>query len=128
MTARDEIGSRGEFIFSARIMTFCGRKRPYFVPYFLGEKAETFDFMVELVDAGDRTPYFFAQVRTTQKGYTRKNPRRLKVGMSATEVELLALKPAPTYLVGVDEPGDVGYLVGILEGMNTAISSIPTTF
>ncbi len=128
MTARDEIGSRGEFIFSTRIMNFCGRKRPYFLPHFLGEKAETIDYLVELVDAGTRTPFFFAQVKTTQKGYTRKHPRRLKVGMSATDVERLGLKPAPTYLVGIDEPGEVGYLVGILEGMNTTIASVPVSF
>jgi hypothetical protein len=128
MAERDDIGSRGEFIFSARIMAFCGRPRPYFRPYFLGAKAETIDFLVELVDAGDRTPYFFAQVRATQKGYTKKSPRRLKAGMSAADVELFALKPAPTYLIGVDEPGDIGFVVGILEGMKTAIPSIPTTF
>jgi len=128
MAGRDDIGSRGEFVFCARIMAFCGRRRPYFRPYFLGEKAEVFDFFVELVDAGDRTPFFFVQVRSTQKGCTKKHPRRLKVGISATDVELFSLKPAPTYLVGIDEPADAGYIVGIVEGMNTTISSIPTTF
>src|SRR5258708_24753697 len=107
MAERDDIGSRGEYLFCTRITAFCGRPRPSFRPYFLGEKAETIDFLVELIDAGDRTPFFFVQVRTTQKGYTRKAPRRLKVGMSASEVELFALKPAPTYLVGIDEPAEV---------------------
>lgn len=128
MATRDYIGSRGEYIFCARITAFCGRPRPYFRPYFLGEKAATLDFLVELVDAGDRTPFFFAQVKTTQKGYTRRPPRRLKVGLSAEDLQLLARKPAPTYLVGIDEPADAGYLVGIVEGMEGPIASIPTAF
>jgi hypothetical protein len=128
MATRDDIGSRGEFIFSARIMAFCGRARPCFRPYFLVAKAEAIDFLVELVDAGDRTPFFFVQVRATQKRYTKKSPVRLKVGMSAREMMLFGLKPAPTYLVGIDEPADRGHIVGILEGMNTAIASIPTSF
>ncbi len=128
MAVRDDIGSRGEFIFCTRITSFCGQRRPYFRPYYLGEKAETIDFLVELVDAGKRTPFFFAQVKTTQRGYTKKSPRRLKVGLTAADIELFSLKPAPTYLVGIDEPGEIGYVVAILEGMKTAITSIPTTF
>ena len=50
LPARDGIGSRGEFIFCARIMNFCGRILPYFRPRFFGEKAETFDYLVELLD------------------------------------------------------------------------------
>jgi hypothetical protein len=117
MGARDDIGSRGESIFSTRIMNFCGRPLPYFRPYFLGDKAQTFDYLVELVDAGDRTPFFFAQVKTTRKGYTKKHPRRLKVGMPGSDVKRFSLMPAPTYLVGIDEPGEVVYILAILEGM-----------
>jgi hypothetical protein len=54
MAASDDIGSRGEYLFSALIMNFCGRPVPYFRPRFLGEKARTLDFLVELVDAGDQ--------------------------------------------------------------------------
>lgn len=127
MTARDDIGSRGEFIFGARIMNFCGRDLPYFRPRFLGEKAQTLDYVVELVGTGDRTSFFFVQVRTTQRGYTKKG-RRLKVGISGTDLRRLSLIPAPTYLVGIDEPGEVGYLLAVLEGMAGTLSSLPTNF
>jgi hypothetical protein len=128
MAARDDIGRRGEYIFCMRVTALCGRRRPYFQPYFLGAKAEILDFLVELVDTGHRTPFFFVQVRATRKGYTRTPPRRLKVGMSAEDVHRFSLRLAPTYLVGIDEPADVGYVVGIVEGMKRPIASVPTTF
>src|SRR5262249_31636631 len=71
--------------------------------------------------------FFFVQVKTTQQGYTKKG-RRLKVGISGTELRRLSLIPAPTYLVGIDEPGEIGYLLAVLEGMSESISSLPTDF
>lgn len=127
MAARDDIGSRGEFIFCARIMNFCGRELPYFRPRFLGEKAQALDYLVELADTGDRTFCFFVQVRATQRGYTRRG-RRLRVGISGTDLRRLSLLPAPTYLVGVDEPGKMAYLLAVLEDMSEPISSLPTRF
>lgn len=53
----DEIGKRGEAIFTAAIMKPCGRERPYFVPHFLGDKFRTLDFIVELVGVEDGSPY-----------------------------------------------------------------------
>jgi hypothetical protein len=128
MGARDDIGSRGESIFCVRIMDFCGRSLPYFRPRFLGEKAQTLDYLVELVGAGHGIPFFFVQVKATRQGYTRKRPRRLKVGMSAADVQRFAAIPAPTYLVGIDELGEVGYLLALLEGMKDTISSLPTDY
>jgi hypothetical protein len=81
MAAQDDIGGRGEAIFHARIMDFCGRPLPYFRPRHLGEKARTLDFFVELVDPGERLLFFFAQVKTTRKELTKKG-KRLKVEMS----------------------------------------------
>jgi hypothetical protein len=127
MAAQDDIGSRGEYLFSARIMNFCGRDLPYFRPRFMGEKARTMDFLVELVCPGDRTPFFFAQVKTTRKGYTKRD-RRLKVEMAGADVRRACLIPAPTYLIGLDEQREIGYILPILEGMADNISSIPTTY
>src|SRR4051812_2993790 len=103
MAVRDDIGSRGEYIFCARIMDFCGRHLPYFRPRFLGEKAQTLDYLVELLDAGG-APFFFVQVKATRQGYTKRPPRRLKVGVSGADVRRLSRIPAPTYLAGTDEP------------------------
>jgi hypothetical protein len=127
MDARDDLGRRGEIIFCARITNFCGRSLPYFRTHFLGEKTQTLDFMVELVDAAEHTRFFFAQVRTTWKGYTKKE-RRLKVGMPAEDVLRFSLVPAPTYLVGVDEPQEIAYCLAILHGMKGPIASLPTAF
>ena len=127
MAARDDIGSRGEYLFCARITDFCGRPLPFFRPRFLGEKARTLDYLVELVDAGGRAPFFFVQVKATRKGYTRRD-RRLRVEMTGADVRRLGQVPAPTYLVGMDEPGEVGYILPILEGMKDDIFSVPTTY
>ena len=127
MAGRDEIGSRGEYIFCARIMNFCGRQLPYFRPHFLGEKAQTLDFFVELLDVGERTLFFFAQVKTTRKPLTRRD-KRLRVEMAAADVVRASQVPAPTYLIGIDEQTEVGYLFPILDGMSSDVPSIPTAF
>src|SRR5262249_53284574 len=112
MPARDDIGSHGEYIFCTRIMDFCDRDLLFFRPRFLGEKARTLDYLVELVSGQDRAHFFFVQVRATRKGYTRSG-KRLKIGMSASAVRRFALIPAPTYLVGIDEPREIGYILAI---------------
>jgi hypothetical protein len=129
MVARDDIGSRGEAIFCVRITDFCGRKQPFFRPRFLGEKARTLDYLIELVGAGERTPFFFVQVKTTREGYRKRGrPPRLKVGVSRRDVRRLSLYPAPTYVVGIDERQEVGYILAILGGMRSPIPSLPTNF
>jgi hypothetical protein len=125
MAVRDDIGSRGEFIFCTRLMDFCGRDLPFFRPRFLGEKARTLGYLVELVSPRDRTAFFFVQVKATRQGYT-KAGRRLKVGMSGSAVRRFSIIPAPTYLVGIDEPREVGTILAILHGMSEPVSSIPT--
>ena len=71
MAAHDLIGKRGESIVIARLMDPCGNPEPYFDPHPLGEKCPTYDFLVELVNAGDSVPYFFVQVKAT-RGVSRK--------------------------------------------------------
>lgn len=127
MALQDEIGSRGEFIFCARIMDFCDRPLPYFRPHFLGEKAHTLDFWVELVGTDDRTLYFFAQVKTTRKALTRRG-RRLRIELPDADLRRAARVPAPTYLVGIDERAETAYLLAVLAGMSGDLASIPTTF
>jgi hypothetical protein len=108
-------------------MNFCGRSLPYFRPCFLGEKARTLDFYVELLDTGERTLFFFAQVKTTRKAPTKKDSR-LRIEMTGEDVRRASLVPAPTYLVGIDENTEGGYLHPILDGMKHDIPSISTAF
>ena len=82
MGITDFLGARGEAIAFARLTRICRTDAdlPYFWPHFLGDKCETFDFLVELVDAGEKTPFFFVQVKTTRKEFTKTHtPPRLRV-------------------------------------------------
>lgn len=102
---------------------------PYFWPHFLGEKCETFDFLVELIDAGDKTPFFFVQVKTTRKEFTRtQTPPRLIVGVSEKDVRRMVAYPAPTYVVGVHEDEERAFIVSVHGTMSQAIPSITTAY
>jgi hypothetical protein len=106
----NELGQRGEALFYVLITKSYGRARPIFRPQFLGDKWPLVDFIVELVDAGKITPYFFVQVKTTRDGYTQRN-NRLKVKVNGEDMRRLASYPAPTYIIGIDEIMEVGYIV-----------------
>ena len=86
MAVRDLIGKRGESIVITRLMNFCGKRFPYFDPHPLGEKCPTFDFLVELVNAGRTAPYFLVQTKATKQGSTGRG-LHLKVGLSRPDVE-----------------------------------------
>ena len=129
MTVRDDIGSRGEAIFYVRITDFCGRSRPFFRPRFLGEKAQTLDYFVELVGAGERTAVLLRSGENDPKGVHQEGPTSSTQGRTvARDVRRLALYPAPTYLVGIDERQAIGYILAILGGMTAPIPSLPVNF
>ena len=130
MAVSDDIGARGEALFFIMITRFCGRRRPFFRPHFLGEKFETLDYIVELIGAGPITPFYFAQVKTTTKGYVQNKlgNKRLKVQVSQEDMQRLIFYPAPTYVVGIDEIEETGYIVSANHGSPTRISSLPTAF
>jgi hypothetical protein len=63
----------------------------------------------------DRPVYFFfVQVKTTTKGFT-SNPPRLKVQVSQADVDRMIGWQAPSYVVGIDEPNQTGYLLSVNE-------------
>ena len=128
MATGDEIGGRGEAIFYVLITAFCGNSRPRFKPQFLGEKFESLDYLVELVGAGEPTPYFFIQVKSTSRGYTRTAPNRLKVEVKKKDVRRMIHFPAPTYLVGIDNVQEKGFIVSIHGTSAYSLPSLPTTF
>src|SRR5215831_15198469 len=110
MGRRDFIGNRGQSLAHARLTEMCRPNGlPYFDAHFLGDKFPTFDFLVELVGAGQRRPYFFVQVKATREGFTTADPPRLRVRVSKSDVRKMVLFRAPTYVVGVDEPGERVY-------------------
>ncbi|MBI1927986.1 DUF4365 domain-containing protein [Candidatus Poribacteria bacterium] len=128
MRWRDAIGQRGESIFYVIITRLYGRSGPLFRPQFLGDKWPTVDFIVELTNCPGRiTPYFFAQVKTTSQGYTQKR-RRLKVKVSKADAERFSSYPAPTYIIGIDEIEEVGYIISVEGEHDSGLSSLSTQF
>src|ERR1044071_2569731 len=123
----NELGQRGEYLFSTIITRFYGRDTPIFRPYFLGDKWPLVDFVVELINTGGITPYFFAQVKSTRSGYTKKD-KRLKISIHMDDMRKLALYPAPTYIVGIDDIREEGYIVSANGEWLSHMSSFPTDF
>ncbi len=123
--ASDDIGNRGQNLFDLLMTQFCGRDEPFFRPRFLGDKYPTFDYVVEVAD--HPAYFFFAQVKATTKGYTKKE-NRLIVELGHVDVDRMIACPAPTYLIGIDanEIG-LGYLLSINEPLER-ISSLTTKF
>src|SRR5262245_16711000 len=129
MGTTDFIGGRGEALAFTRLARIwrTDAELPCFWPHYLGEKAQTFDFLVELVDAGERTPFFFVQVKATRKALTkRQRPPRLRVEVPAVDVRRMVAYPAPTYVVGVHEDEERAFIISIHGGMSDAIPSITT--
>jgi hypothetical protein len=129
MGITDVIGGRGEAIAFARLARRCrlDSELPYFWPHYLGEKCETFDFLVELVDAGEKTPFFFVQVKTTRKEFTKgQSPPRLRVEVAEKDIRRMVAYPAPTYIVGVHEREERAFIISVHGGMAEAIPSITT--
>jgi hypothetical protein len=128
VNVRDSIGQRGEAIFQVLLTKFHGRIKPIFRPQFLGDKWPAVDFIVELMNyRGKIVPYFFVQVKTTRQGYTKKQ-NRLKVRVSASDAQRLALLPAPTYIIGIDEINERGYIISANGQYRKSLRSLSTQF
>jgi len=130
LTAENLIGARGEAIFVARIMDFCGRDLPYFDPHFLGDKFPVFDHLVNVIDGESISAYFFAQVKTTSKGYvTRADGKRyLNVSVSKASLNDMVIYPGPAYLFGIDEVDGKAFIVGIDKAVASGFSAMPATY
>jgi hypothetical protein len=125
LSTKDHLGRRGENIAFVRLTEVCqANDLPYFLPHFLGDKCPLFDALVELVGAGGKTPYFFAQIKATREGYNTKG--RLKVKVEKSDVIGIVQYPAPTYVIGIDEIQEQAYIVAVYGRMNEKISSLNT--
>ena len=123
----DIIGERGESIAFTLLTKICrADDLPYFWPHHLGAKCETFDFLVELVDAGIQTPFFFVQVKSTRKEFSKTGEPRLVVGVSEKDIRRMVNFPAPTYVVGIREDAEKGFIVSVHGAMDEPIASITT--
>ena len=123
--AADDIGDRGQWLFCLLMTQICpGRNEPYFRPRFLGDKYPTFDYLVELV--GSEAYFFFVQVKSTRQGYRKgAGTRRLRVNVNREDVQRMIASPVPAYVVGIDEPQEVGYLLSINEPRQAGLGGLP---
>ncbi len=124
MTA-DDIGDRGQCLcYLLMTQIFPGRSTPFFRPRFLGDKYPTFDYLVELV--GSEAHFFFVQVKSTRQGYRQgKKSRRLLVNVRRDDVQRMVASPIPAYVVGIDEPGKLGYILSMNEPRKTGLGGLP---
>jgi hypothetical protein len=126
MNLADRIGKRGENIFRVLITRWCDG-HPWFDEIFLGDKQETIDFMVKLIDASTGGACFCVQVKATKTGYSGSGSnRKLKVKVSREDVKKLKQTKLPTYVVGIDIDKERGYVMAITQSSEDQISGIPT--
>jgi hypothetical protein len=89
----------------------------------LGDKHPTFDYLVELVGSA---AYFFVQVKSTKQGYRKgSGTRRLRVNVHKDDVQRMVASPIPAYVVGIDEPREVGYLLSMNEPRPAGLGGLP---
>ncbi len=94
---------------------------------FLDDYLPHVDCVVELIGQKDYLPFCYVQLKSTKTGYTKKD-NRLKVKLSKESVDGLSLYPAPTYIVGIDEKEETGYLVSANGEDLGSMTSISTDF
>jgi hypothetical protein len=123
--AADDIGDRGQWLFCLLMTQICpGQKEPYFRPTPLGDKYPAFDYLVELV--GTEAYFFLVQVKSTRQGYRRgSGTRRLRVNVNRADVQRMFASPIPAYVVGIDEPQEVGYLLSMNEPRQAGLGGLP---
>jgi hypothetical protein len=122
---REDIGERGQWLFSLLMTDLCGRDDPFFRPRFLGDKYPTFDYIVEVVDRPSY--FFFVQVKGTTLGYTAEE-HRLRVQVTRDDIDRMVACPAPTYVVGIDVNAiGVGFLLSVNEPRDH-VASLTTRF
>lgn len=128
MTSRTDsnrIGSRGENIFAVLITNPCGG-RFWFDEVYLGEKAETADFLVRLVEPSSGYGIFYVQVKSSAGHYVGKgSSRKLRRTVSASDINKLKRYEAPVYVVGVDTESEEGFLMGVTAS-SERMNGIPT--
>jgi hypothetical protein len=124
----DVTGFRGEKILELRLTDFVEFAAPLFRPGFLGDKWPSIDFYVELRGVRGRTPYFFAQAKSTT-GKLPDSARSLRVSSKRKDIERLLRIPGPTYIFGIHEPSGRVFVRSVHNGVGVkAITRIPVSY
>jgi hypothetical protein len=104
------LGDHGQSIAMLRL-TDLESGAPLFRPHILGDKWPFVDFLVQLEGVGRHVACFFAQVKTTTRGFNDRG--RLRVSMSKKQVVGMSGYSIPTYVIGVDERGEDAYIAAL---------------
>jgi hypothetical protein len=122
-TLNEVTGFRGEKILELGLTDYASFSRPLFSPGFLGDKWPAIDFYVELIGVRKRTPYFFAQAKSTRGAISGK---RLRISTKRQDVARLLRVPGPTYIFGIHEPTMRIFVRSVHAGIpESAITTIP---
>lgn len=124
----NNLGRRGEDIVSVML----GREvlgKPRFTTHFLGEKAELFDFVVNLVDEDEAVigPFFMLQVKATRGAEPGKS---IDAKFTAAEVSKALERKVPVYVVAVDagRRDEEAYFLAVDSSRQAGISNVPRLF
>lgn len=123
MDMKDRIGKRGENIFTVLITKWCSGQ-PWFDETPLGAKADTKDFLVNLIDPTSGDAIFYVQIKSTARG-TYSKGTKLHGKVSSADITKMKKLKAPVYIVGIDIHTEKGYIVGV-NGGPSKLSGIPT--
>jgi hypothetical protein len=116
----NDIGKRGERIFTVLIGRYFDPNGYLFDPIFLGDKYPTVDFYLDLLNYTDKKGFFFVSVKTTTQGYT-SDKSKLKIQVSKEELKELIKYPIPVYLFGIDAVEEKAYFTCV-NHINTNIN------
>lgn len=106
----NQIGKRGESIFSTIISRYVEPYGFLLDPTFLGDKFPTVDFYVHLSTYKTVKGFFFASVKTTTLGYN-ADQSKLAIIVEKDELTELTKYQVPVYLFGIDERNETGYFM-----------------
>lgn len=121
----DFIGFHGERVFERLISALHTPQASLFTPQFLGDKWPVVDYIVRL-EGLPGVPYFFVQVKSTQRGYTASGCLQARV--TADEMKALVACPAPTYIAGVDPLSDSCFIVSANGEKAATMNSLSTAY
>ena len=119
------VGKRGERIFELAMTNLNQFKMPLFNPGTLGDKWPGIDYYVELCGVKDAVPFFFVQVKTTQKEI---DDQSLSIRVNKRNCENLFKITAPTYLAGVHEPTKRVFILSVNTQPSKGIYHIPLKY
>lgn len=98
----------------------------------IGGKWPTVDIYAEVISAEKPRMFCFFQIKTTSRGYTKKEGN-LKINVELDDLIQLSQYCAPSYLIGIDHNADQplhsqAFIATVRGNQVKRLSSLPTTY